>query len=140
MANIGIVAWIAPNPFGEPTAYLMVYPTEDVGTEELASTAKSLGLRSLDTAGDIMWIGTDTLVAALRAMQIELWTGDKIWLRHTVTDDLTGAAIARRYAVLVVGTAPLDAEPDAEAIAAYLSERQRVFAGLVRLRLRMTDG
>jgi hypothetical protein len=139
MANIGIVAWIAPNPFGEPAAYLMVYPTEDAGSEELACSAKSLGLRSLDTEGDIMWVGTDTLVAALRAMQIELWATDKIWLRHTVTDDLMSAVIARRYIVLVVGTAPLDAEPDAEAIVAYLSDRQRVFAGLVRIRLKITD-
>ncbi len=139
MATIGIAAWVAPNPFGEPTAYLMVYPTEDVGREELAATAKNVGLRSLDTEGDIMWVGTDTLAAALRAMQIELWAHDKIWLRHTVTDHLTGAAIARGYVALVVGTVPLNAEPDAEVIAAYLSDRQRVYAGLVRVRLTADD-
>ena len=140
MASIGTAAWIAPNPFEEPTAYIMVYPTGDAGTEELTTTAQSLGLRRLDTEGDIMWVGTDTLVAALRAMQVEFWAGDTVWLRHAVTDDLTGAAIARRYVVLVIGTTPLRAEPDGEMIAAYLSDRHRVHAGLVKIRLKVTDG
>jgi hypothetical protein len=140
IVDIGAAGWVAPNPFGEPTAYILVHPIDGVGGDELGTTAQGLGFKRLDAEGDIMWVGTDTLLAALRAMQVEFWSGDSIWVRHAVTDDWTGAAIARRYVVLVIGTAPLTADPDGSAIAAYLSNRESVHAGLVKIRLNVTDG
>ena len=140
IADIGAAAWIAQNPFDEPTAYFLVHPLDDVASEELGTTAQRLGFKRLDADGDIMWVGTDTLLVALRAMQAEFWAGESIWIRHSVTDDWTGVAIARRYVVLVIGTAPLTADPDGQAISEYLLDRQSIHAGLVKVRLKITEG
>lgn len=139
-AAIGLASWISTNPFGEPTAYLLAYPQNDDAVAVLAADAERFTFKRLDAEGDILWVGTDTLQAALRAMQVEFWSGDDVWARHPVGDEWTGAAIARRYVVLVIGTAVTDANSDGIAIADYLSQRDQVFTGLVKIRLKVTDG
>lgn len=96
--------------------------------------------KRLDAEGDILPVGTDTLQAALRALQVEFWAGEDLWARHPVGDEWTGAAIARRYVVLVIGTTVLTEDPDGTAISNYLAQRDQVFTGLVKIRLKVTDG
>lgn len=143
--DIGMAAWSAPNPFGEPTAYLLVHPLDAAGTADGADTAgpalteaiAALGLKRLDADGDILPIGTDTLYASLRALRVELCANDQVWLSRTVTDDWIGNAIGRRYIVLATGTEPLAQDADGEAIADYLADRENVYAGLVKIRVRL---
>lgn len=135
--DIGLTAWSAPNPFGEPTAFVLVHPLRTVDDGTLADAIARLGLKRLDAEGDILPIGTDTLYASLRALQVELCTSAGVWLAHPVTDEWTGHAIGRRYIVLVVGTAPLGDDADAAAISTYLAEHERVFTGLVKIRVRV---
>lgn len=140
IATSGIVTWIANNPFGEPSAYLLVHPKEEIDADGFLSMAEHMGFKRLDGEGDITWVGTETLLAALRARQVEFWAGERLWMRHPVTDDWTGAAIARRYVVLAIGTTALPDDPDDEDIAAYLAERTSVYPGLVKIRLKVTEG
>lgn len=134
---VGLTAWSAPNPFGEPTAYLLVHPLEGAPEDVLEQTIADLGLKRIDEGGDILPIGTGLLYASLRAMQVELCTSDGVWVSSPVTDDWTGHAIGRRYIVLALGTKPLDSEADAAAISAYLTDRESVYAALVKIRVRM---
>lgn len=137
--EIGLTAWSAPNPFGEPTAFVLVHPITGPDDGTLADTIARLGLKRLDADGDILPIGSDTLYASLRAMQVELCTSEGVWLSHPVTDDWTGNAIGRRYVVLVIGTAPLADDADAAAISGHLSDREQVFTALVKIRVRLEN-
>ena len=134
--RIGMTAWSAPNPFGEPTAFVLVHPVAAPDDGTLAGAVARLGLKRLDDPGDILPIGTDTLYAALRALRVELCDGNGVWLSRPVTDDWTGCAIGRRYVVLAIGSAPLSDEADARAISAYLADRTAVHAALVKIRVR----
>jgi hypothetical protein len=134
--DLGMTTWSAPNPFGEPTAFVLVHPiaTPDDGTLARAST--DLGLRRLDASGDILPVGTDRLYASLGARRVELCTPRGVWLDRRVSDDWTGHAIGRRYVVLAIGTAPLPGDADARAISGYLADRESVHAALVQIRVR----
>lgn len=134
--TIGLTTWSAPNPFGEPTAFVLVHPVDGEDDGTLAAASESLGLKRLDADGDILPIGTDTLYASLRALQVELCTPRGVWLIQPVTDDWTGHAIGRRYIVLAVGTAPLAGDADARAISAYLADRETVHTALVKIKVR----
>ncbi|GAB2640797.1 hypothetical protein GCM10027068_20520 [Prescottella soli] len=138
--QIGVTAWSAPNPFGEPTAFVLVHPTGAIDDGTLSDVIADLGLRRLDADGDILPIGTDTLYASLRAQRVELCTADGVWLNRPVTDDWTGNALGRRYIVLAVGTAQLSDDADAAAISKYLGARENVFAALVKIRVRFERG
>lgn len=135
--DVATTAWSAPNPFGEPTAFLLVHPTNGPDDGALAGAVARLGLKRLDADGDILPIGTGELYASLRALRVELWAPEGIWLSHPVTDEWMGRAVARRYVVLAVGAEPLPEGADADAIAAYLADRRSVHAGLVRIRVRL---
>ncbi|WP_040796991.1 hypothetical protein [Nocardia higoensis] len=134
--DIGVTAWSAPNPFGEPTAYLLVHPVHGTADDALLETITTLGLERSDIDGDILPIGTDTLYASLRALRVELCRNDQVWLSRPVTDGWTAHAIGRRYIVLAAGTEPLAEDADAGAIAAYLADRENVYAALVKIRVR----
>ncbi|GAA2373071.1 hypothetical protein [Dactylosporangium salmoneum] len=138
--DVGVTAWSAPNPFGEPTAFVMVHPSTAPDDGTFADAVEHLGLRRLDAGRDILPIGTDTLYASLKAMRVELCTPDRVWLSHQVTDEWTKNAIGRRYIVLVIGTAPLSGGADADAISAYLADRTSVYAALVKIRVRFDQG
>lgn len=86
----------------------------------------------------MMWVGTDDLVASLRGDRVTLWRGAEPWWAHHVSDEWTGAAIGRRYVVLVVGSDAITRTDPVE-LSAYLTRRERVHAGLVKIRLRVTD-
>lgn len=134
--ELSLTVWSAPNPFGEPSAFALVHPTEASADTAVESIGEQLGLKRLDAAGDIPWVGTDTMYASLRAMRVELCAGSDVWIDSEVTDSWTGNAVARRYVVLAVGKDPLPEEVDAEAIAEYLTHQDRVYTGLVKIRLR----
>lgn len=136
-ADIGLTAWSAPNPFGEPTAFLLVHPVATADDGTLADAVARLGMKRLDAEGDILPIGTDTLYASLRAMRVELCTPESVWLTRPVTDDWTGNAIGRRYIVLVIGVTPLAEDATAEAISAYLADLENVYTALVKIRVRI---
>lgn len=138
--TVGVTTWSAPNPFGEPTAFVLVHPIDASDDGSLSRTIDDLGLKRLDADGDILPIGTDTLYASLRAMRVELCTPDGVWMSRPVTDDWTGKAVGRRYVVLAIGTQPLADEADATAIAEYLSDRGNVYAALVKIRVRFEQG
>lgn len=135
--NIGLTAWSALNPFGEPTAFLLVHPVAGADDGTLADAVARLGMKRLDAEGDILPIGTDTLYASLRAMSVELCTADGVWLSRPVTDDWTGNAIGRRYIVLVIGVTPLAEDAGSEQISAYLGQLENVFTALVKIRVRI---
>ncbi|MEV4510686.1 hypothetical protein AB0K00_17160 [Dactylosporangium sp. NPDC049525] len=137
--DIGMTAWSALNPFGEPTAFVLVHPISAHDDGTFADTIAALGLRRLDVDGEILPIGTDVLYASLRAMRVELCTPAGVWLSHDVTDDWTANAVGRRYIVLAIGTAPLAADADAGAVAAYLADRASVHTALVRIRVRFDE-
>ena len=134
------ITWIAPNPFDEPTAYLLLHPPSGGGAldDGVRRAAAELGLRRLDREAEMMWVGTDALAASLRGDRVELWSRSRSWWSQSVNDDWTGTAIARRYIVLTLGTVPLLGE-DATAVSAYLRHSDRVYTGLVKIRLRVTD-
>lgn len=131
-----MTAWSAPNPFGEPTAFVLIHPIGAPDDGTLGAAIGSLGLKRLDGDGDILPIGTDHLYASLKAMRVELCRPDGVWMSHPVTDEWTGNAIGRRYIVLVVGTEPLPDDADADAISAYLANRESVYTALVKIRVR----
>lgn len=137
--GVGSALWVAPNPFGEPTAYLLVHPRSDAAAPPLGAVAGTLGLKRIDEPGDILPVGTDVMVAALRGLHVDLWAGDRRWLELPVGDSWTAAAVGRRYIVLVIGSEPQDEVADADQIAAYLGEPGRVRTGLVKIRLKVTD-
>ena len=137
--QVGVTVWSAPNPFGEPTAFALVHPEPDVVIGGLEELAGGLGLKRLDAEGDIPWIGTDVLYASLRAMQVELCHGSDVWVSGPVSDDWTGNAVGRRYVVLTIGLDPLPDPADAAEIADYLTRRDRIWTGLVKIRVRMTQ-
>lgn len=134
------VTWISPNPFNEATAYLLLHPLTDgpLIPDGVQALSTELGLRRLDRDAEMMWVGTDTLVAALHGTRVGLWRGTRPWWSHAVTDAWTAAAIARRYIVLVVGTTPLCGE-DSRAVSAYLGRHDQTYAGLVKIRFRLED-
>lgn len=143
-SGIATAAWIAPNPFGEPTSYLLVHPDADSRAgAALVATAESLGLKRLDEDGDIPWVPTERLVVALRGIHADLWAGpaeaQERWLSVLVPDAWTAAAVGRRYVVLVIGDAAGPEVMDAEAIAEYLTHPEQVRTGLVRIRLKVTE-
>lgn len=115
----------------------MAHPLDGAPEDVLAEAITHLDLKRIDRDGDILPIGSDTLYASLRARQVELCTPEGVWLRGPVTDDWTGHAVGRRYIVLAVGTRPLSADADAEAISAYLGHRDSVYAALVKIRVRV---
>jgi hypothetical protein len=135
--EFGMTAWSALNPFGEPTAFILVHPTSAYDDGTFSETIAALGLKRLDAGAEMLPIGTDVLYASLRAMQVELCTSAGVWLSHHVSDDWTANAVGRRYIVLAVGTAPLAADADADAVAAYLADRASVHTALVRIRVRL---
>lgn len=137
--EVGLTTWSAPNPFGEPTAFVLVHPIGEYDDGSLAESITGMGLKRLDADGDILPIGTDILFASLRARRVELCTPAGVWLDQPVTDDWTANAVGRRYVVLVVGTAPLSDDADAEAISAYLADREHIHAALVRIRVRVEN-
>lgn len=138
LEEVSAVTWIAPNPFGEPTAYLLVHPVGLAGVDGLLEAVQGFGLRRLDTGAEMMWVGPDTLVAALRGDRAGLWRGPDLWWSQPVTDEWTGTAIARRYIVLVVGDEPL-VDDDAAGLSTYLGRTEHVHAGLIKIRLKVTD-
>ncbi|GAA1856909.1 hypothetical protein ACFQZV_02980 [Microbacterium koreense] len=137
--DVGLTTWSAPNPFGEPTAYVLVHPLTRSDDGPLLEAITGMGLKRLDTDGDILPIGTDVLFASLRALRVELSTPSGVWLSQPVTDDWTANAIGRRYVVLVVGTEPLRDDADAEALTSYLADRTSIFAALVKIRVRVEN-
>ena len=137
--EVGMTAWSAPNPFGDPTAYLLVHPVTQTDDGTLGEAIAALGLKRLDADGDILPIGTDTLYASLRALRVDLCRPDGVWLATPVTDDWTANALGRRYIVLVLGTQPLADDADADAIAGYLAEREHVHTALVKIRVRLDN-
>jgi hypothetical protein len=139
-ARTGATVWTAPNPFGEPTAFVLVHPVGEPDDGALAASVARLGMKRLDAAGDILPVGTDLLFASLRALRVELCTPEGVWLSRPVTDDWTGVALGRRYVVLAVGTAPLVDDADAAALSAYLADRGSVHAALVKIRVRFEQG
>jgi hypothetical protein len=135
------VTWTAPNPFDESAAYLLLHPVSATSApgDGVRQVADGLGLRRLDREAEMMWVGTDVLAASLRGERVDLWNGARSsWWSQWVTDEWTGAAIARRYIVLAMGITPL-LDKDAKAVSAYLRHSDRVYAGLVKIRLRVTD-
>lgn len=137
--NLNAFTWSSPNPFGEDTAYLLLTPGEAEVGVELAELANYLGLKPMGFGGDIPWVGTDYLCVALRGVFADLWAGDHSWLKIPVTDSWTGHAIGRRYIVMVVGTGATGDDMSAEEISTYLRSSEGVSAGLVKIRLRVTD-
>lgn len=137
--EVGLTAWSAPNPFGEPTAFLLVHPLSAPDDGTLVEAVTGMGLKRLDADGDILPLGTEVLYASLRAMRVELCTAAGVWLDQPVTDDWTANAIGRRYIVLVVGTRPLADDADADAISAYLADRASIFTALVKIRVRVEN-
>ena len=136
--DLNTFVWTALNPFEEETSFLLLTPGSEAVGEELRVVADSLGLQRMDSGSDIPWVGTDHLAVALRGAMADLWTGDHSWVRIPTSDTWTGNAIARRYIVLTVGTRVTGDAMDAEEISAYL-QGEDVFAGLVKIRLRVTD-
>lgn len=143
LADLALTTWSAPNPFGEPTAFVLAHPlapqdrpeaeAENVGVE---SIVERLGMKRLDASGDILPIGTDVLFASLRALKVELCTPQGVWLEQSVSDEWTGHAVGRRYIVLAVGAQPLPLDADAHAISAYLRQADGIHAALVKIRVR----
>lgn len=137
--EVGLTTWSSPNPFGEPTAYVLVHPLTSPDDGSLAEAVGGMGLKRLDADGDILPIGSEILSASLRARRVELCTPAGVWLDQPVTDDWTANAIGRRYVVLVVGTEPLSEDADAEALSAYLADREHAYAALVKIRVRVEN-
>lgn len=139
--QVGSVLWVAPNPFGESTAYLMLYPESDQVSDDakdsLKELSKTLGLKKFDEDGDIPFLGKQVLEVGLHGTLATLWAGDHEWLTVAVSDQWTAQAIARRYIVLVVGSSPHARSMDAEQIADYLRASEGIYLGLVRIRLRV---
>lgn len=137
--DLNAFVWNATNPFGESTAYMLLTPGSTEVAAEMKTFADGLGLKALGSSTDIPWVGTDYLCVALRGVVADLWAGEESWLKVPVSDSWTGNAIGRRYIVLAVGTAVTGPEMDAEQISAYLRDDAEVLAGLVKIRLRVTD-
>lgn len=137
--EVGLTTWSAPNPFGEPTAFVLVHPLTQVDDGSLSEAVSGMGLKRLDADGDILPVGTEILYASLRALRVELCTPAGVWLDQPVTDDWTAHAIGRRYVVLVVGTQPLADDADADAISAYLADREHIYTALVKIRVRVEN-
>ncbi|MET0735762.1 MAG: hypothetical protein ABWY55_08985 [Microbacterium sp.] len=137
--EVGLTTWSSPNPFGEPTAYVLVHPLTEPDDGSLAEANARLGLKRLDADGDILPIGSEILYASLKALRVELCTPSGVWLDQPVTDDWTANAIGRRYVVLVVGTKPLADDADAAALSTYLSDRESIHAALVKIRVRVEN-
>lgn len=137
--EVGLTTWSAPNPFDEPTAFVLVHPLTEVDDGTLAEAVSGMGLKRLDADGDILPIGTDVLYASLKALRVELCTPRGVWLDQPVTDDWTANAIGRRYVVLVVGTQPLVDDAEAEAISTYLAGREHIWTALVKIRVRVEN-
>ncbi len=139
--EVGSVLWVAPNPFGESTSYLMLYPdaaeVSDAARASMRDLATTLGLKKYEEDGDIPFIGTDTLDVGLHGALATLWAGSQEWLTVAVSNQWTAQAIARRYIVLVVGATPHAGGMDAQQISDYLREADEVSLGLVRIRLRV---
>lgn len=139
MQNVRSFTWSAPNPFGEQTAYILLAPTDASSAETLEELSSWLGLQALAFGGDIPWVGTDYLNVALKGPIADLGVGSQTWLQVSVSDRWTGNAIGRRYVVLAVGTVPVSEEMNEEQIATYIQKDEQIRAGLVRIRLRVTD-
>ncbi len=137
--DLNAFTWSSPNPFGEETAYLLLTPSKAQAGSELSELADYLGLKPLGFGGDMPWVGTDYLCVALRGSFADLWAGEGSWLKVPVSDAWTGNAIGRRYIVLVLGSEVTGEELAPEEISSYLRSNQDVFAGLVKIRLRVTD-
>lgn len=139
----GCALWVARNPYGEESSYLMLYPDTAGGplkvNAEISGLAQSLGLMPLTEPSEIPFVNGDTLRVALQGALATLWAGNRQWLTIPVTDQWTGYAIARRYVVLVIGTRAFDGSMDSEQIANYLAHREDIHLGLVRIRLRVED-
>ncbi|WP_099332187.1 hypothetical protein [Actinomyces minihominis] len=135
--NINTFTWIAPNPFGEDTPFLLLTPGDRAAQTELQAASEQLGLESMGFGGDIPWVGTDHLAVALRGPLADLYAADRTWIKVPVIDAWTGNAIARRYIVLAAGEAITGPDMSADELSAYL--KSDVHAGLVKIRLRVTD-
>ncbi|GAA3634547.1 hypothetical protein GCM10022200_17240 [Microbacterium awajiense] len=137
--DVGLTTWSSPNPFGEPTAYVLVHPLTRRDDGSLAEAISGMGLKRLDADGDILPLGTEILYASLRARRVELCTTAGVWLDQPVTDDWTANAIGRRYVVLVAGTEPLADDADADALSSYLADRAHIHTALVKIRVRVEN-
>lgn len=140
--DIAVIAWSSLNPFGEKASYLLLAPRSGVEAQvgaDLAAVAQSSGLRNLAGGTEIPFIGTEDLAIALRGTAATLWAGPEPWLTFPAGDAWTADAIARRYIVLVIGTRPSEPDLSPEQITDYLSHSDGVGAGLVRIRLRVTE-
>lgn len=141
--NLAATLWVAPNPYGQETAYLLLYPDSPSrpghDNSQVSALADSFGLEPMAESREIAFVPTDTLCVALQGAVATLWAGDRKWLTFPATDEWTGRAIARRYIVLVMGSAPHIGEIGAEQIARYLSNAAAIRLGLVRIRLRIEE-
>jgi len=131
--RVGVVDWLASNPFGEPTAFLLLHPLVP-GSSALAVLAGELGLSSIDNRQDMPRVGTDTLVGRLSDSGAELRRQEDVWIRQAVDDRWLTAARDRGYIVLTVCTHMLESDAGASrSMVEYLSHRKHVHAALVNV-------
>ncbi len=141
-APIGSSLWVAPNPYGEEAAFLLLHPEADEGAaaptrERLALLAQRLGLRDVAASGEIPILAGDGIRVALRGAVATLWLGERQWLTFQVPDVWTSAALARKYVVLVIGENAAPAELDAEQVSTYIRQAAGLHLGLVRTLVRV---
>lgn len=139
VSDLNSFSWVAPNPFGELTPFLLLTPGNEKGRARLNAFAAGLELQPIDSGQEMAWIGTDYLTVALRGLAAELGTEDNPWLNVPVPDQWTSAALSRKYVVLAVGDRITADDMDTEQISAYIRQEQSVRAALVKIRLRVTD-
>lgn len=130
---IGLTAWLAPNPFGETSAFLLLHPRDDATAAQLTTLALEMGLAHLDGPSDIPRIGTDTLSIVLSDTSFQVRTADTVLVEHIVSADWLDAARQRSYIVLAMGSERMADEESSESVRAYLSRHDAVSAGIVQL-------
>lgn len=132
-SHIGLIAWVAPNPFGETAAYLLLHPRDQLTAQRLPDLADGLGMLPADRAADIPRIGTDHLFVLLAEHRFEMRSEQGVLVEHIVSDDWLAAARERRYVVLAIGRELMEGEEIRGQVAAYLARRDRLLAGIVNL-------
>lgn len=137
--DLNSFAWTAPNPFGDPTPFLLLTPGNEVGIGRLEEFAEALDLQPIGSGGEMPWVGTDYLSVALRGLVADLGTENGSWLKVPVSDQWTSTALSRKYTVLAVGRTITKGEMENDEISEYLRAAPPVRAALVKIRLRVTD-
>lgn len=133
--SVEVTTWVASNPFGEATAFLLLCPAGEKDLAVMPDIAAALGLLRTDHERDIPWVGTDFLAWRVNNnAELELRVGERVWLSSPVTEAWAAEAHRRRYLVLAIGREvyPFDSR-DAELVASYVQQPDRIFAGLVKL-------